>query len=118
MMDSPNEGAKAPTMEQEVALWHDLFAAELVAKNAVNAVTDRAVLYLDLNLIPVERVLDALKCTAGEFRERVAAREMSKAENRAAADRMDQRRRDDIAAAVAAAQPAGPVEVEPEMAVL
>ncbi|HWL44120.1 MAG TPA: hypothetical protein VNQ73_14355 [Ilumatobacter sp.] len=73
-------------------VWCDLFLEDCKAKGALHRVTQRALLFVELGL-PVSQVLDALKVDQAGWEARVAAYEAWRAENRAAADRVEQNKR-------------------------
>lgn len=75
-------------------MWADLLTAELYAKAAHHDVTRRAEIYVHAAGLPLEQVLDALKCSRATWYRRVEALRAREAENLAISRSRDARSRD------------------------
>lgn len=80
-------------IDVESRLWCQLLLDELAAKSAWAKVQDSAEMYLDLGLIEIDKVLDALKIDEAEWHARVERNQARKDDNRAAGQAMEARRK-------------------------
>lgn len=67
--------------EYQARMWADLFTSEMSARNATDRVTERALLYQEAGL-PLEQVLDALKCSRATWYRRVQAHDAGRTASR------------------------------------
>ncbi|MGE0794825.1 MAG: hypothetical protein AB7O29_05700 [Acidimicrobiia bacterium] len=74
-------------IEVEAKLWCQLLLDEIYAKSAWARVQDSAELYLELGLLDLDKILDALKVDEAEWHARVERNRERREENRLAAAR-------------------------------
>lgn len=80
-------------IEIESRMWCQLLLDEIAAKSAWAKVQDNAELYLELGLLELDKVLDALKVDETEWHARVERNAQRREENRAAGERMEVQRK-------------------------
>jgi hypothetical protein len=84
-------------IEVESRLWCQLLLDEITARGAWARVQENAELYLDLGLIDLPKVLDALKIDEAGWAERVERNRQRKADNVAASREREQREQQKVA---------------------